>query len=144
LTVSRAECAIQRNELDQAVGDYSRVLKYQGNNSELTLKLATLYAKLGEISSSINTTKECLHNDPEHRGCKKMFKEMKKLQKQLNLLTELEEKRKLKRVKELLFVDEKLAERVEELGSDVLKKTVYLAACKAYGMVLLANTDKGT
>lgn len=135
----RAECSLETNQLEQAVSDYSRVLKYHPNNA-LYLKLAGIYTNLGELDSSLTAVKECLRSDPDHKECKKHFKTIKKLQKELANLDDLINKRKWRDALQVLFeTDGGLTSFVEEYKASSLNKVVYLAACKAYSKVSYFN-----
>jgi hypothetical protein len=64
---------------------------------------------MGELESAIQSIKECLHNDPDERDCKKLFKKIKNLQKGFSKLDGLGEKRKWRDVDGFLYQDGFLA-----------------------------------
>ena len=58
------------------------------------MKLSSLLLRQGELDQALQAIKECLHNDPEQRECKKVFRRVKKLQKGMKQCEEIKEKRK--------------------------------------------------
>jgi DnaJ family protein C protein 3 len=128
----RAQCHLKNKETEMAIGDLSRAMKLNPNNNNISLQLSILYASIGELESALNTVKACLRQDPEHRACKKQFRNFKSLQKQFAALEKLKEKKKWSAIISTLFVEEKFAAEVEELGAKSLLQNVYMLACEAY------------
>jgi tetratricopeptide (TPR) repeat protein len=128
----RSKCHLANNESEMAIGDLARAMKLSPNSNHIALELSTLYSSIGELDSANSVIKECLRHDPEHRACKKQFRKVKGLQKQLAALEKMKNKKKWAAILSVLFTEEKFAEEVEQLGAKPLLKDVYLYACEAY------------
>ncbi len=115
-----------------AIGDLARAMKIQPHENKFALQLAGLYFSIGEMESGLNAVKECLRQDPEHKECKKMFRRIKAVKKQLTALENLKQKKKWNAILSILFIEEKFIEEIQDIGAAVLKKEVYMLACESY------------
>jgi len=125
----RADSYYHINETEMAIGDYSRAVKLQPDNTDLLVKIGELHLSIGEIESSLGEVKECLRRDPEHKRCKALFKKIKKLDRSLKFIDNAVENKKWNDIVEK--INDGLASEVETLGANGLKYKVYFAACKA-------------
>jgi len=125
----RADSYYHINETEMAIGDYSRAVKLQPDNTDLLVKIGELHLSIGEIESSLGEVKECLRRDPEHKRCKALFKKIKKLDRSIKYINDAVENKKWNSIVEK--VNDGLATEVETLGAKQLKYKVYFAACKA-------------
>ncbi|KAJ3331765.1 DnaJ sub C member 3 [Blyttiomyces sp. JEL0837] len=131
LRMHRAEIHLQQGDIEMAVADFSRMMKIQPDNTSLLKRLAELHLSLGEISETVHSLKECLKQDPDHKGCKKLFREVKKLDKSLKSLDALVEGGQWPSVIKALEGDNGLIKQVEVIGSKKLREKTYSTACKA-------------
>jgi DnaJ family protein C protein 3 len=128
----RSQCHIRNNESEMAIGDLARALKLSPNSNHISLQLSNLYSSIGELDSANAAVKECLKHDPEHKACKKQFRKVRSLQKQLTSLENLKTKKKWSSLLSVLFSEEKFADEVEQLGARPLLKVIYFYACEGY------------
>jgi DnaJ homolog subfamily C member 3 len=57
------------------------------STAEVNLQLSNLlFYSLNDVQSALNTIKKCLHQDPEHKACKKEFRSLKTASKSLTQL----------------------------------------------------------
>ncbi|XP_054887410.1 dnaJ homolog subfamily C member 3a isoform X1 [Poeciliopsis prolifica] len=79
----RAECFIQMGEMGKAISDLKALSKLKNDNTQAFYKLSTIYYNLGDHEMSLNEVRECLKLDPDHQQCFKHYKQVKKLNKQI-------------------------------------------------------------
>lgn len=81
----RADCHLMQAHIQEAAGDLTRVTHLAPNDRLAGLRLSFLSYFLLEqpLEQAIKPTKQCLHSDPESKPCKKMFKLLKSLDKEL-------------------------------------------------------------
>uniref|UniRef100_A0A8C6LUD9 DnaJ homolog subfamily C member 3 n=1 Tax=Nothobranchius furzeri TaxID=105023 RepID=A0A8C6LUD9_NOTFU len=90
----RAECFIQVGEMGKAISDLKAASKLRNDNTQAFYKLSTIYYQLGDHEMSLNEVRECLKLDPDHKQCYSHYKQVKKLNKQIQAAEELiQEKR---------------------------------------------------
>uniref|UniRef100_A0A668ANN8 DnaJ (Hsp40) homolog, subfamily C, member 3a n=1 Tax=Myripristis murdjan TaxID=586833 RepID=A0A668ANN8_9TELE len=90
----RAECFIQMGEMGKAISDLKAASKLKSDNTKAFYKLSTIYYNLGDHEMSLNEVRECLKLDPDHKQCYSHYKQVKKLNKQIQSAEELiQEKR---------------------------------------------------
>uniref|UniRef100_A0A3Q3G2H3 DnaJ homolog subfamily C member 3 n=1 Tax=Labrus bergylta TaxID=56723 RepID=A0A3Q3G2H3_9LABR len=85
----RAECFIQMEEMGKAISDLKATSKLKNDNTQAFYKLSTIYYKLGDHEMSLNEVRECLKLDPDHKQCYSHYKQVKKLNKQIQSAEEL-------------------------------------------------------
>eukprot|EP00064_Thunnus_orientalis_P001055 superscaffoldBa00000065_g1056 len=79
----RAECFIQMGEMGKAISDLKAASKLKNDNTQAFFKLSTIYYNLGDHEMSLNEVRECLKLDPDHKQCYSHYKQVKKLNKQI-------------------------------------------------------------
>ncbi|XP_053733943.1 dnaJ homolog subfamily C member 3a [Synchiropus splendidus] len=79
----RAECFIQMGETGKAISDLKATSKLKSDNTPAFYKLSTIYYSLGDHEMSLNEVRECLKLDPDHKQCYSHYKQVKKLNKQI-------------------------------------------------------------
>ncbi|XP_058471353.1 dnaJ homolog subfamily C member 3a [Solea solea] len=79
----RAECFIQLGEMGKAISDLKAASKLKNDNTQAFYKLSTIYYNLGDHEMSLNEVRECLKLDPDHKQCYSHYKQVKKLNKQI-------------------------------------------------------------
>uniref|UniRef100_A0AAV2JX07 DnaJ homolog subfamily C member 3 n=1 Tax=Knipowitschia caucasica TaxID=637954 RepID=A0AAV2JX07_KNICA len=90
----RAECFIQMGEMWKAATDLKAASKLKSDNTQAFFKLSTIYYSLGDHELSLNEVRECLKLDPDHKQCYSHYKQVKKLNKQIQSAEEfLQEQR---------------------------------------------------
>uniref|UniRef100_A0A8C6WF07 DnaJ homolog subfamily C member 3 n=1 Tax=Neogobius melanostomus TaxID=47308 RepID=A0A8C6WF07_9GOBI len=85
----RAECFIQMGEMWKAATDLKAASKLKSDNTQAFYKLSTIYYNLGDHELSLNEVRECLKLDPDHKPCYSHYKQVKKLNKQIQSAEEL-------------------------------------------------------
>ncbi|XP_069010006.1 dnaJ homolog subfamily C [Embiotoca jacksoni] len=85
----RAECFIQMGEMGKAISDLKAASKLRNDNTQAFYKLSTIYYNLGDYEMSLNEVRECLKLDPDHKQCYNHYKQVKKLNKQIQSAEEL-------------------------------------------------------
>ncbi|XP_057709531.1 dnaJ homolog subfamily C member 3a [Corythoichthys intestinalis] len=85
----RADCFIQMGELGKAIGDLKASSKLRNDNTHAFYQLSTIYYNLGDHEMSLNEVRECLKLDPDHKQCFSHYKQVKKLNKQIQSAEEL-------------------------------------------------------
>jgi len=66
-------------DIVNAISDLRATTKMRSDNTEGYLKLSKLHYDLGEAEESLNTIRECLKLDPDHKPCFNHYKKVKKL-----------------------------------------------------------------
>ncbi|XP_017278080.1 dnaJ homolog subfamily C member 3a [Kryptolebias marmoratus] len=90
----RAECFIQMGEMGKAISDLKAASKLKNDNTQVFYKLSTIYYHLGDHEMSLSEVRECLKLDPDHKQCFGHYKQVKKLNKQIQAAEQLiQEKR---------------------------------------------------
>uniref|UniRef100_A0A671SSV2 DnaJ homolog subfamily C member 3 n=1 Tax=Sinocyclocheilus anshuiensis TaxID=1608454 RepID=A0A671SSV2_9TELE len=85
----RAECFVQLGEMGKAISDLKAASKLKSDNTQAFYKLSTIYYNLGDHEMSLNEVRECLKLDPDHKQCFSHYKQVKKLNKQIQAAEEL-------------------------------------------------------
>ena len=86
LRMRRAQAFISVGDLHGAVGDVTRATKLKSDHTEGFFLLSNLYYKLGDAEQSLNSIRECLKLDQDHKACHKHYTKAKKLNRQVNEL----------------------------------------------------------
>ncbi|KAJ3136556.1 DnaJ sub C member 3 [Physocladia obscura] len=130
--IKRAEIYIATNDMVMAAGDLSRVATIKPT-TDILHRLATLRIKMGEVTDAMASIKDCMKHDPEHKACKKVFKQLKALDKAYQKVDKMFNVSRWKSA-----VTELFAEKVgymalaEETESDSIRVKGYWIACKSY------------
>ncbi|CAG2113633.1 unnamed protein product [Medioppia subpectinata] len=66
-------------DIVNAISDLRATTKMRSDNTDGYLKLSKLHFDLGEADESLNTIRECLKLDPDHKLCFTHYKKVKKL-----------------------------------------------------------------
>ncbi|KAF7722367.1 DnaJ sub C member 3 [Apophysomyces ossiformis] len=93
--LTRAHCHLSKGEVEEAVGDLTRVAYLTPADADTLIQLASIhFFSLGETQGALSQVKQCLHYDPEQKQCKALFRKIKKLDKALNKIEEDVERKK--------------------------------------------------
>ncbi|KAF9288327.1 hypothetical protein BGZ68_000457 [Mortierella alpina] len=146
--LQRAECHLQKGDVEQAVHDLSSTLTNADTDPKLLRRLSTMtYYSLYQPGQALAQVKRCIQFDPENKQCKTLFKKLKKTEKDMDKLnSDLEKKRwagvinkavgggdtSLVRAIELATANMEEENRVVGKMPKRLQLKVYSAACKAY------------
>lgn len=76
-----------------AISDLRASTKMRSDNTNGYLKLSKLHYEIGEADESLNTIRECLKLDPDHKLCKDHYKIVKKLAAQLKAINDLSQEK---------------------------------------------------
>ncbi|NXG18141.1 DNJC3 protein, partial [Grallaria varia] len=79
----RAECYIKEGEPGKAISDLKAAAKLKNDNTEAFYKISTIYYQLGDHELSLSEVRECLKLDQDHKQCFALYKQVKKLSKQI-------------------------------------------------------------
>ncbi len=66
-------------DIVNAISDLRATTKMRSDNTEGYFKLSKLHYDLGEAEESLNSIRECLKLDPDHKPCFNHYKKVKKL-----------------------------------------------------------------
>jgi len=80
---ARAECYEHRGMFDDAILDLRPTTKLNPDNTKNWYKISLLHYRQGEIERSLETIRECLRLDQDHKACGDHYKKVKKLNKHL-------------------------------------------------------------
>ncbi|KAI9247441.1 hypothetical protein BDA99DRAFT_525928 [Phascolomyces articulosus] len=85
LRILRANCHIAKGEIVEAAGDLTRAAYLNPSDPEILVRLAKInFFSLYEPQGALSQLKQCLHYDPEQKQCKKFFRQIKKMDKEIN------------------------------------------------------------
>lgn len=93
---ARAECYEHRGLYDDAILDLRPTTKLVNDNTKAWQKISLLHYYQGEIERSLETIRECLILDQDHKPCKDHYKKVKKLNKYLTQANEASQNGKWK------------------------------------------------
>ncbi|KAM9320601.1 dnaJ homolog subfamily C member 3 [Gastrophryne carolinensis] len=85
----RAECYIDQGQPGKAITDLKAASKLKNDNTGAFYKVSVLYYQLGDHEMSLSEIRECLKLDPDHKNCFTHYKQVKKLNKQIQAAEEL-------------------------------------------------------
>ncbi|XP_054159835.1 dnaJ homolog subfamily C member 3-like [Oppia nitens] len=75
-------------DIVNAISDLRATTKMRSDNTDGYLKISKLHYDLGEADESLNTIRECLKLDPDHKLCFNHYKKVKKLAAQVKTMNE--------------------------------------------------------
>ncbi|KAG0165776.1 hypothetical protein DFQ28_001164 [Apophysomyces sp. BC1034] len=149
--LTRAQCHLSKGEVEEAVGDLTRVAYLTPSDSDILMQLASIqFFSLGESQGALAQVKQCLHYDPEQKQCKALFRKIKKLDKALNKIQDDMDRKKYATAGKQLVgtaakkgivadIDEPLDELEKSLNLEkgVMPRQLHLRAyglaCKLFG-----------
>ena len=121
--------------------DLSRVTQLKPDNVENYLILSKMRLKIGDLSESIKSLKECLRSDPDQKQCKVEYRKLKNIQKKLDKVQDSISKSKFITVKDML-IKENLISEIEKLDSQILNGQVYGYACTVFSHVMFLDFNQ--
>lgn len=80
LLLKRAWSSYNLGDLYEAIADAGKVLKFEADNINALELRGISYYQLGELETAMNHFRQGLKFDPEHDGCKKTYRVVKKIQ----------------------------------------------------------------
>ncbi|KAK9368549.1 hypothetical protein V1509DRAFT_623234 [Lipomyces kononenkoae] len=127
LRTLRAECRLAKGLIREAVADLSHLASANPLLPEHHVRMAQLqYLYLNERDRAIQQLAKCLHYDPDAKACKTVFKEYKRLDKEILKANELKDKRMWLALEKMIVsrgADSKgLLEKIEEMVANVEKE----------------------
>ncbi|KAK4690165.1 hypothetical protein P7C71_g6558, partial [Lecanoromycetidae sp. Uapishka_2] len=103
LRQSRARCRFELGMVSEAVGDLAHAIQINPSSLEPHLQISAMtFYSMGETDKGIEQMRKCLRSDPDSKACSRLFKREKKLDKTLNKVVELKEKRQFNSAVKLL------------------------------------------
>ncbi|KAI7847290.1 hypothetical protein BDC45DRAFT_452043 [Circinella umbellata] len=85
LRILRSNCHIAKGEIEEAAGDLTRAAYLNPSDHDILVRLAKInFFSLYESQGALAQLKQCLHYDPEQKQCKKLFRHIKKMDKEIN------------------------------------------------------------
>ncbi|OQR79352.1 dnaJsubfamily C member 3-like [Tropilaelaps mercedesae] len=85
----RASCYEAIGDIQAAITDLRPAIRSVPDNTGGYFRLAELYRKFGEPDDALNTIRECLKLDPDHKECMFFYKNIKRLVAQLKSMQEM-------------------------------------------------------
>ena len=122
----RARCRFERGEVFEGVSDLQHVLQLAPGSVDPQLQIASmLFYSVGETEKGLAAIRSCLHSDPDSKPCKKLHRDLKKIDKKLKKVKQLEEKRQYNSAVKILIGDGEESSLLKDVKADV--KTAKLA-----------------
>ncbi|CAG8640603.1 388_t:CDS:2, partial [Acaulospora morrowiae] len=88
LRLTRAQCHLEKGEVDEAVRDLTAASQLKPDDSNLLIRLCRLnYFSLYNIEQARNNIKQCLRYDPELKSCKSLHRLIKKFEKEVETVS---------------------------------------------------------
>ena len=75
----RATCYEKVGDKHNAIVDVRAMTKMRRDDTPGLLRLSQLHYEIGEIEEALNTTRECLRLDQDHKQCKTLYRKVKPL-----------------------------------------------------------------
>ncbi|TPX57895.1 hypothetical protein PhCBS80983_g03487 [Powellomyces hirtus] len=135
LRALRAECYLKTNVKEMAIADLTRITQIEPDNTGILMQLAQLHLEIGELTGALTNVKECLRLDQDHKECKKVFRQVKKLEKSIKAAEDALNSRKYRAaIKKLNEQQPTVIAQVEAYGAQAttLRKRIYDILCKAH------------
>ncbi|KAL6252526.1 hypothetical protein RBB50_000245 [Rhinocladiella similis] len=90
----RARCRFERGEVQEGLSDLAHVLQIHPGLVEPHLQIsAMMFYSLGDTERGLTQIKKCLHSDPDSKPCKALFREEKRLLKDIDNVKNLMDRR---------------------------------------------------
>ena len=122
-----------------AISDLEVAVNFRPDMLNVYIQLSNLKMGLGEVSSALKSVRDCLKLDPENKPCKKEFRRLKQLDKDVAKLQDAVEKSKVLTARDLLFENNVLLPKWESLDQGALKAKIYGFACKIQSLLKKNN-----
>jgi DnaJ family protein C protein 3 len=84
LRKTRAHCRFEKGEVQEGMSDLKHVLQMQAGQTDPHIQISaiTFYA-LADLEHGMEQIRKCLHSDPDSKSCKKLYRRLKTLDKEL-------------------------------------------------------------
>ena len=116
---TRAHCRFERGEVMEGVNDLNYVVQTSSDPTDAHLQISAMtFYSLGETEKGIAAITKCLHNDPDSKACSKLRRREKNLQKQLQNMWQLFEKRQFNSGVKLLVPSSEDPGLLQEIHDD--------------------------
>jgi len=99
---ARASCYEHRGKFSDAILDLRPTTKLNPDNTKAWFKISSLYYAQGHVEQSLESVRECLRLDQDHKACGDHYKKVKKLNKHLVAANEAAQKNNWKKTFESL------------------------------------------
>ncbi|KAL9063019.1 MAG: hypothetical protein Q9157_008476, partial [Trypethelium eluteriae] len=117
---TRAHCRFERGEVMEGVSDLGHVVQMSADPTDAHLQISAMtFYSLGETQKGITAIAKCLQNDPDSRSCSKLRRREKNLEKQLQKVRQLFEKRQFNSGAKLLVPTGEEPGLLQEVQDDV-------------------------
>ncbi|KAJ3328847.1 DnaJ sub C member 3 [Gonapodya sp. JEL0774] len=84
----RAKAHLLSGKSHLAAADMARAAQLAPDDVDLAAQLGDVLLQTGDVEAALKSAKDGLRADPEHKGCKKLFRQCKQLAKKLALIAE--------------------------------------------------------
>ncbi|KAJ1541526.1 DnaJ sub C member 3 [Cladochytrium tenue] len=135
----RADLHLASGDKIMAAEDLAHAAQFQPDDTTILTRLAGLQLKIGDTAAAQATIRKCLKRDSKERGCKKMFRELKTLDKAIKVLMDVSVgSGNWGFAIDRLFGpsggvgDGGIIAEAERVGALEYKRKAYYAACRAY------------
>ncbi|EXJ85136.1 DnaJ like subfamily C member 3 [Capronia epimyces CBS 606.96] len=99
----RSRCRFERGEVQEGINDLAHVLQIHPGLVDPHVQIsAMLFYSLGDTERGLTQAKKCLHSDPDFKPCKSLFREEKVIQKQIDKVQSLMDKRQFNSASKIL------------------------------------------
>ena len=121
----RARCRLERGEVLEAMSDIQHSINLAPSSTEPHMQISSMmFFSVNDRDKGIEQMKKCLRSDPDSRACSKLLRREKQLNKTLQHLYNLREKRQFNSAVKLLVntgEDAGLIEEVKEHVKDAIE-----------------------
>ena len=135
--LQRATAYESKGDLEMAIADLTRAVRLDASRLDDFPRMAALHLRLGEPESAFAQVKECRRGDPDHKECRRLYLDLRKIEKTLAALKDEFEANKYAAVVAVLVGKESKDGFIFEIearkyGPKLLKR-LYDMACVSFG-----------
>ncbi|KAH0538509.1 hypothetical protein FGG08_004896 [Glutinoglossum americanum] len=118
----RARCRFEKGEVHEAVADLAHALQISSESIEPHLQIsATMFYSMADPEKALAQVRRCLHSDPDSKPCSKLFRREKVLDKTLNKIKQLMEKRQFNSASKLLVGARDDVGLIQDVKDDIIE-----------------------
>jgi DnaJ family protein C protein 3 len=116
----RVRCRFERGEVQEGISDLAHVLQLQPGLTDPHLQISSiLFFALKDTERGVAQIRKCLHSDPDSKSCKKLHRREKQIDKQLQKIKKLLEKKSWSSAAKLLVGSGEDVGLIQEIQDEV-------------------------
>ena len=120
----RARCRLERGEVLEAMSDLQHSIKLAPSSTEPYMQISSMmFFSVNDREKGIEQMKKCLRSDPDSKACSKLLRREKQLNKVLQHLYKLREKRQFNSAVKLLVKTGEDVGLIEDIKEQVKEAT---------------------